>query len=71
MYKLFNDFDRKVSKGRKYLGEEYIKIFSKIIRIFSKIIKIFSKIIRIFSKIIKIFSKLRTQKIRKTHIKSS
>ncbi len=43
MYKLFNDFDRKVSKGRKYLGEEYIKIFSK----------------------------LRTQKIRKTHIKSS
>ncbi|KAF5034364.1 hypothetical protein [Methanosarcina mazei] len=57
MYKLFNDFDRKVSKGRKYLGEEYIKIFSKIIRIFSKIIKIFSK--------------LRTQKIRKTHIKSS
>ncbi len=50
MYKLFNDFDRKVSKGRKYLGEDYIKIFSKII---------------------KIFSKLRTQKIRKTHIKSS
>ena len=54
MYKLFNDFDRKVSERKEIPWRGIHKIFSKIIRIFSKIIKIFSKIIRIFSKIIKI-----------------